>query len=783
MLGPKCHEGGISGNGNPDFGVMIIGLSPGSNEIYTGIPLTGPAGNLLNGLLKGVNFPRSQVYCTNLVCTKIIEPSPAEILSCASRLEKEIFLLKPKLIITLGAVVQNYFLPKYTIGKIRGCPTWSEKYNCYILATYHPGAVLYGTLAYIHDIARDLNKIQEILSWPEKTANAEIKFSIASSHEQAQKALNFYAKSEYCVVDVETKIGKDDAGEVDVYNDALLTVGVGDSNSTMVIPLELAQGLEWPDAHYTGHNFMFDVQMIRRFLNVVLPIKDDTLLMSYILDERSGIHKLKQISREYLGCGFYEENIDRKNLSGDINILAEAEYNAKDVIYTARLAKFLYKRMKTENVTWPYHNILIPASNMFADIQFRGIHIDKTIIGNLALDWGEKYLREEEKLQELAISYGWDKEFINFNSPQQLSKLLYKIMGIPGGPSTSKKVLEDLALINPFLARLICLRHITHLFNTYIIGFQDDIKFDSRVHANVLLHGQVQGRPSYTNPPLQTLPKNVNPDDPVEAEFEEFDKVIKQVYPEYNLLNGLGRVKEVLTATNDDYVIVEADFKGAELYSAVVCSGDPNMKADLESGDFHTNAAKGYYKLEHVTYAQRQDSKPVTFGRMYNRGALAISKAELKGTPLDEVQEVVNGFDERYDVYRKWSLNIMKTVETVGELTSFTGRKRRFILAIGDEKYRLLNSGINFPIQSLASDVTILASIKLHKLFKELKLDAHILLTVHDCVMFEVNKKILPEFLKLAKSVMTEPQLEGLIPVEVEIKVGNNFANCKEVKI
>ena len=605
MYGPDCHNQGIRGYGNPEFGVVIVGSAPGRNDLKLGRPLSGTNGQLIDAVLEAVGWPRSKCYCTNLVCEYIKEPTLQEILACAPRFEAEIKDIKPKLIITLGKFATEVLTGK-PIGTIRGCPVWNEKYDCWVMPTWHPANFLIGYDAAIIDIVKDLNKIKTILTWPKNIA--DFHYSVCDTVESAQAALQNFNDKEFVAVDVETDNKNID--EIDVYGDRLLCGSVSNGDLTYVLPYEVLKFVQFPPLRYTFHNGMFDTQAILRHTGIDLPIVEDTMLMSYALDERQGTHGLKYLAREYCGSGFFEKDIEKYKKIGmalaPVQILYH--YNAADATYTARLAQALYPMMVKDKVDKVYTDILMPAANAFKYIQLRGVHVDRKKIYELGAEWTAKWLDQEQELVDMATAAGFPKR-INTNSPKQLNVLLYDILHLPSGakPNTRAETLEALVDEHPFVAKLMSWRRLDKMIGSYIKGIDEAIKDDRRVHANVLIHGTETGRLSYKNPPLQTIPK-------VEVVGED-----------------LGRVREIFTPTDSRFIIVEADYSKSEIWGAYCHSKDPQMLSDLLSGDYHSQVASSVFNkpVSEVTKLERSHAKTVTFGRL-------ISYAELKPSQLLE---------------------------------------------------------------------------------------------------------------------------------------------------
>lgn len=513
-VGPICHEGGCRGYGFDGSDIVFIGIAPGRDEVKTGRPLTGPSGKMFDSILRGVGLDRRQVYCTNLICWYKDDPSPEEAEKCRSRLDQELRDRKPKLIVLLGKIVAEIFTGR-DFAKVRGAVQWSDNYNCYILVSNHPAAILHSMddqndKGAIYDVVRDFRKIPDILKWEPGAPLAQIEYKIVDDPIEAQMVLDGLPRGVPIAIDVETTYSKLDE-EVEIFEDKneIRCLGVGTKDFAWVFtPTALylpngASALIWPnDLRWTMQNALFDVQVIRLKLGIWLNICEDTMLQSYSLDERGGkegvkIHGLKQLSREYLAAPFYEEGKNKtlENLY---------EYNARDVVYTARLCDLFYDRQVTDNVRGFYERLLIPALNVYKEIQFRGARIDKDLHKQLAKEWITKLLVDEQLLQDEAEQLGWDGR-LNINSPDQLSKFLFGVLGLPilkrtnkGKPSVDKEVIEKLEPQSDFVTRLKDVRHLSKMISTYITGFIDSLGSTyfsgddlMLAHSKVRLHGTV----------------------------------------------------------------------------------------------------------------------------------------------------------------------------------------------------------------------------------------------------------------------------------------------------
>jgi len=134
----------VPGEGAEDAEIMFIGEAPGFHEDQQGRPFVGPAGQFLDELLASINLNRKQVYIANIIkCRPPAnrDPLPQEILNCRQWLNKQIEIIRPKVIVTLGRYSMAMFFPQKSIGKIHG--TAEKRDGILYVAMYHPAAALH----------------------------------------------------------------------------------------------------------------------------------------------------------------------------------------------------------------------------------------------------------------------------------------------------------------------------------------------------------------------------------------------------------------------------------------------------------------------------------------------------------------------------------------------------------------------------------------------------------------------------------------------------------------
>jgi DNA polymerase-1 len=222
--------------------------------------------------------------------------------------------------------------------------------------------------------------------------------------------------------------------------------------------------------------------------------------------------------------------------------------------------------------------------------------------------------------------------------------------------------------------------------------------------------------------------------------------------------------------------MVEVDYQRAEIWAGYGWSKDQNLLADL-NGDYHANVAAEVMNkpLHTVKEADRREMKYVTFGIMYGRGADSLTR-DVKRS-VAECQEYIDRWFGKYSDYRRSYLELQRLAVDGEDIQTFTGRKRRLIVYDRYQDYHALNQAVNFPIQSLSWDMTLLSLIELHYALKQY--DSYVLLTVHDSILFEVSKRYYLPAMRLIRDIMTKDRWGWSTPIDM--KVGKNWGTGKSV--
>ena len=496
------------------------------------------------------------------------------------------------------------------------------------------------------------------------------------------------------------------------------------------------------------HNAKFDMAFFEYHFNFKFPQFEDTMLLHYIIDENPGTHGLKQLAIKYTPYGDYEkpmydwiDQYRKENgvLKGDFQWGAipfdiMKTYAGMDALATFLIYEKFVKIKQNKKLCWVYDNILIPGTRFLTDIQDNGVPFDLYRLNKAQqimqddIDAAIAKLYENPKVRRFEEIQG--KEF-NPNSTLQLRKLLFDFLGLrptgkktgTGAESTDAEVLKELAEQSDVPALILDIRQKSKIKNTYLDKIIPQLDRDSRLRTGFNLHGTTSGRLSSSGKlNMQQLPRD-NP-----------------------------AVKGCIKAA-PGHKIVAMDLTTAEVYVAAILAKDTALMEVFKSGgNFHSSIAKRVFNLpcevEEVAELykeKRQAAKAVTFGIMYGAGPAKISEQVTKDSgkyfSKQEASEVINEYFKTFHNLRKWIDDNQKFIEHNGFIYSFFGRKRRLPNVNSEDKgikSHSIRSGLNFLVQSAASDINLLGAIDMNAYIKSKGMKARIFALVHDSILAEV---------------------------------------------
>jgi DNA polymerase-1 len=666
-----------------------------------------------------------------------------------------------------------------------------------LIATYSPTRVLIDPELF-RDWIRTFTKFftgNGREPWPEVRVH-----TIRWPHEFAQWLSDFAVDPISC--DIETDGFK-------AIDNSIIAVGFGhiaDDNSGDIAILDqdlLEQRETWEliasqltNGETDFHNARFDLKFLCHVLRAsgidfTLSGIGDTMLLNYCLDERPmgryGAHSLKNMSRVRYDAPDYDIDVgkwlkewrsSKTTTRRKRQMIKELHtYLSLDCYYTARLGRDLRDEVEQESprLLNLYDTLYIPGTLALADIEDRGVKLDREYLESLAKELSDKSNTVLRKIRE----YLEEPDF-NPASSTQMHKLLYKDWQLPiiksarkgkyrEGP-TSQPILRALRTKFPeyqtFIDLIIEYRQLQKTLGTYVYGFLDRVDSDGRIRCDYLQHGTITGRLSSANPNLQNIPDKSH----------------------FNL-----DIRKAFVPTWQDGYIVEGDYNQLELrVTAHVTQDKALVRAYVDDRDFHSDTSMAVLRKDAEGW-ERSLVKNIVFGALFGRGAESIAF----GPEMDHVEEIgeqrwtlqettifFRRFFSQYPQLRDWQANQRAIAYRDQRIETIFGRIRRFPFISHNDNGAVGRYAINTPIQSPASDITFDALIRIHHRLKALnarvgRVIAHVVLTVHDSIVAECHPKYLKPVVKIMEEEMQRVPIKSNVPFKAKIGTGHNWSECK----
>ncbi len=529
------------------------------------------------------------------------------------------------------------------------------------------------------------------------------------------------------------------------------------------IPLETALALlkpvlENPGILKVGHNSKYDALLLKKHGITLTPL-EDTMVMSYVLEGTQQSHVLSELAQRYLGRSMmtYEEVVGAGRGQVTLDKIPPEKataYMAEEADMILQLYALLKPRLLEEKQCTVYETLERSLIPVLTNMEFRGVRVDPLILGTLSKEF-EKRLAEIEQhiYQEVGHSF-------NVGSPKQLGEILFDTLKLPGGKkgktgaySTSAEILESLSEQGFKIAdNLLEWRQLAKLKSTYTDALPLQInKKTERVHTSYAMTATSTGRLASSNPNLQNIP----------IRTEE------------------GRKIRSAFVASSGMSLISADYSQIELRLLAHMADIPALqKAFWEGKDIHAQTASEVFNVpvDQVTPDLRHKAKAINFGIIY--GISPFGLARQLGISRESATEHIQTYFKLYPGIQAYMERMKTEARDKGYVTTLLGR-RCFISDIQsrDPNRRAFaeRQAINAPLQGGNADIINKAMIKLARLLKEQQLNAHMLLQVHDELIFEVGETDIEKASPLiAKTMQTIVSLK--VPLIVEVDVGKNWA-------
>lgn len=458
--------------------------------------------------------------------------------------------------------------------------------------------------------------------------------------------------------------------------------------------------------------------------------KFDTTLAAYLADPDSNDYSMSRLCTQY---GVPEGNsIQEKSIT------------------VAALNDILYDNIHQTGSATLLTDIEIPLATVLVAMEREGVKLD--IDGIKA--FGEKITEKAEKISREIYEYA-GYEF-NIGSPKQLGSVLFEKLKLSSakktktGYSTNAEVLESLMDKHPIIPLITEYRALTKLQNTYVTGLLKVVGEDGRVHSTFKQTETRTGRISSAEPNIQNIP----------------------------VRTPLGREMRRFFTAKDGYLLVDADYSQIELRVLAHISGDEIMKkAFLDGVDIHTVTASQVFNqpIEWVTPDLRSKAKAVNFGIVYGIGAFSLSKDI--GVSMTKASEYIRAYLSKYSGIAHYMDKTVAKARHDGYVETMFGR-RRYIKELAAKNKNLQSFGErvakNTPIQGTAADIIKIAMIRVYNRLRESKLDAKLILQVHDELIVEAKEDCADKVAALLKEEM-ENAVKLTVPMTVDVNIGKTW--------
>lgn len=516
--------------------------------------------------------------------------------------------------------------------------------------------------------------------------------------------------------------------------------------------------LESSNNKIIGQNIKFDRNVLAKYGINISSIKNDTMMMSYVLDASATRHNLDALSSYYLNykTSTFEDVAGKgvKQVTFDQVPIEEAtNYAAEDADITLRLYEELNPKLESvASLKKLNDEIEIPLIEVLSEMEQNGAILNSKILSSQSKDLENRIKKLEKKAYEIA-----GEEF-NLGSTKQLreiffDKLNYRIIKkTPGGqPSTDEKVLVELAEEYELPGVLLEHRTLSKLKSTYTDKLPGQISVSTgKVHTSFHQAVTTTGRLSSSDPNLQNIPIRTEDGRRIRQAFEP----------------------------SKGHRFISADYSQIELRIMAHISKDIGLLQAFQEGeDIHSKTASEVFdvNIEEVTPDLRRNAKAINFGLIYGISAFGLGKQ--LGISRNLAAEYMAMYFEKYPGVKKYMESTKDFASQNGYVETLFGRRlylRDINASNAIRRQASERAAINAPVQGTAADIMKIAMIKTHQAIKAENVEAKLILQVHDELILDTPKKEIDSVINLlTNSMMGAASLD--VPLEIDVGVGDNW--------
>ncbi len=516
-----------------------------------------------------------------------------------------------------------------------------------------------------------------------------------------------------------------------------------------------------------GQNLKYDMIVFRSAGDVRLSgVAFDTMVASYLLEAGQRTHSLDELAKRYLdrptirieeliGSGKKQKSMDQ------VPVERIAQYAGDHALLPLQLRPILSKRIHEQELHELLVELELPLVEVLAEMEYNGVRIDVEFLSQLSRRYAEKMQALEAEIHQLAGRH------FNIASPKQLQEVLFDQLKLhvvkrtaKTGPSTDAEVLEVLAQKHPLPAKILQYRQYAKLKGTYVDALPQMVHpRTGRVHASFHQAVTATGRLSSSDPNLQNIPVRTEEGREIRAAFVPGEA---------------------------GWLLLSADYSQIELRILAHLSGDEGLcEAFMRDEDIHARVAAQVngVPLEQVTPQMRRVAKTINFGIIYGQTPAGLAK--VLGIEKQAAAGFIESYFAGYPRIEQFLVEVLNDCREKGYVSTLLGR-RRAIRGIRPEPTRQRNlperTAVNTVVQGSAADLIKKAMVAIHRRLQQERLQARLLLQIHDELVFEVAAEHLGDLARLVRDEMT-----GVYPLRVPLKVdlsaGPNWAQTSEIAV
>ncbi len=525
------------------------------------------------------------------------------------------------------------------------------------------------------------------------------------------------------------------------HKDSILSLAISNNHGVFVLDTKLLESNPLKEflENKNIEKYVFDFKKTYTLLkkkNINLKgVTFDLLLATYVINPTNASHEFKTVVQSY---EYYDVSFDSEIYGKGAKLKVPANdilfsHTANKVFAISKVKDLVIRKLVENDSFILFSEIELLLARVLADMEICGVTIDKEEMAKQKVDLEERINFIEEEIYRLT---GYT---FNVSSPKQLAEVLFEKLEIPypkktkKSYSTSAEILQSIIDKHPAIEYILSYRQLTKLYQTYIVGLNDQIFSDSKVHTIYEQALTETGRLSSIEPNLQNIPTKT--------------------------LDGKN-IRKIFVPNDKDNLFLSCDYSQVELrVLASLANVSKLIEAFNNDEDIHKSTASLIFNkdINSVTDLERRQAKAVNFGIIYGQSAYGL--AQETGMSNKEASNFIEEYYKHYPEIKDYMNKTISDCETNLYVKTILNR-RRYIPDINSKNFMLREfakrTAMNAPIQGSAADIIKIAMINIDKEIKEKKLKSKMILQIHDELIFEVYPDESNIILELVERNMTE---------------------------